>query len=338
MKRIGFLAIIVLAMSVFFAGCSFFGPDPKAVLTKYLDNHFHGKYEKAYELLSSRDKAIKNQQEFSGDTKEFGGMVKAMSGKINFVIKDVKVTGNKALATVDVTMPDLSGAMGELMGVAMKAAFSGGKPDESAMEKIVTEKLKDKNLPTTTKTEQYDLVKDKDGWRVYMGWENEKKIKELKAEAEKLEKQKKFAEAKAKYTEVQGLSSRDESAPKKMKELDEKIVKYKEIQAYFPSIEVKGVHIAKGYLGDTGVFGEVKNKGEKTLKSVEITTYCLDKDDKIVFEKQYHPVLVSEYSFSMRDNGPLKPNYSRQFGCKLEDAPSDWSGKVRVEVTDLEFE
>jgi len=40
----------------------------------------------------------------------------------------------------------------------------------------------------------------------------------------------------------------------------------------------------------------------------------------------------------LRDNKPLKPNYSIQFGYKLDDAPSDWSGKVRVEVTDLEFE
>ena len=337
MKRIGLVAVIILSISVFLSGCSF-GPDPKAVLSKYLDNHFHGNYDKAYELLSSRDKAVKNQQEYSGDRKEFGGMIKAMSGKITFTIKEVKVTGDKALATVDVTMPDLSGAMAEFLGIAMKAAFSGGKPDEAAMEKFVTEKLKDKNLPTTTESQLFDLVKEKDGWRIYMGWENEKRIRELKAEAEKLENQKKFTEAKAKYAEVQGLSSRDESAPKKMKELDEKIARYKEKQAYFPSIEVKGVHIAKGYLGDTGVFGEVKNKGDKSLKSVEITTYCLDKDSKVVFEKTYRPVLVTEYSFSMRDNGPLKPNYSRQFGCKLDDAPSDWIGKVRVEITDLEFE
>jgi ribosome-binding factor A len=211
---------------LFIAGCSF-NPDPKAVISKYLDNYLHGNYDKAYELLSSRDKAIKSQQGFTGDTKEFGGLVKALSSNVSFNVKDVKVTGDKALATIDVTAPDLSGAMGELFGVAMKSAFSGGNPDEKEMEKIVAEKLKDKKLPTTTRTEQYDLVKDKEGWRVYMGWENEKKIKGLKAEAEKLEKQKKFAEAKAKYTEIQGLSARDESAPKKIKELDEKIAMYK---------------------------------------------------------------------------------------------------------------
>lgn len=337
MNRIGYLAATLCLFAVFFAGCNL-GSNPKDVVSKYLDNYYKGNYDKAYESLSSRDKAVKSQQDYSGNYKEFGGFAKAFAGKITFNVKDVKVTGDKAVATVDVTAPDLSGAMGELFGAAMKTAFSGGKPDEKEMEKIVAEKMKDKNLPTTTRTELYDLVKDKDGWRVYMGWENEKKIKELKASAEKLEKQKKFAEAKANYAEIQSLSSRNEEAPKKIKELDEKIAKYKEKQAYFPNIEVKGVNIGKGILGDTGVFGEVKNKGDKSLKSVEITTYCLDKDGKVVFEKPYHPVLVSEYSFSMRDNGPLKPNYSRQFGCKLDDAPSDWSGKVRVEVTDLEFE
>ena len=331
-----FAGAIFIMMAVFVAGCSF-GPGPKEVLSTYLDSYLHGSYDKAYELLSDRDKAVKSQPEFSGDIKEIGGLMQGLASRVSYTVKDVKVTGDKALATVDVIMPDLSGAMGQLLGVAMQSAFSGGKPDDKAMEKLLAEKMKDKNLPTVSRTELYDLVKDKDGWRVYMGWENQKKIQALKAEAEKLEKQKKFAEAKAKYVEVRGLSSRDESAPKKIKELDEKAARYKEIQAYFQNIEVRNVHTGKGILGDVGVFGEVKNKGDKTLRKVEITTYCLDREGKVVFEKDYTPVLISAYSF-MGDNQPLKPNYSRQFGCKLNDAPSDWSGKVRVDVTDVEFQ
>ena len=338
MRRIGYLATMLCVIAVCFAGCSF-GPNPKEVISKYLDNYYHGKYDKAYELLSSKDKAIKSQQDYTGSENEFGGaMRKALADKITFNVKDVKIAGDKAVATVDVTAPDFSGAMGEIFGMAMKSAFGGGKPDEKEMEKLITEKMKDKNLPTTTNTQHYDLIKDKDGWRVYMGWENEKKIKELKSAAEKLDKQKKFAEAKAKYSEIQALSSRDTEAPKKIKELDEKAAKYKEKQAYFPNIEVRNTRLGKSYLDETGVFGEVKNKGDKTLKMVEVTTYCLDKDGKVVFEKDFPAVFVSETSFSFRENKPLKPNYSQTFGYKLNDAPSDWSGKIRVEVTDLEFE
>ena len=65
--------------------------------------------------------------------------------------------------------------------------------------------------------------------------------------------------------------------------------------------------------------------------------YYLDKNGKAVFEKSYRPVLVSDSGVSLRDHKPLKPNYSKKFGCKLNDVPSEWAGKVRVEVVDIEF-
>jgi hypothetical protein len=62
----------------------------------------------------------------------------------------------------------------------------------------------------------------------------------------------------------------------------------------------------------------------------------LDKDGKDVFEKTYHPVLVTEFSM-FGDKRPLRPNYSQTFGCRLDDAPSTWAKQVRVVVSDLEF-
>jgi hypothetical protein len=107
--------------------------------------------------------------------------------------------------------------------------------------------------------------------------------------------------------------------------------------AYLPNVLVRNVTVGKSVLEETGVFGEVKNAGTRTLKSVQITIYCLGADGKPVFEKTYSPVRVSEYSIGDA-NSPLKPGYSRQFGVKLEDAPSDWNKKVDVKVTAVEFE
>ncbi|MEE9913258.1 MAG: hypothetical protein K4571_16225 [Deltaproteobacteria bacterium] len=336
-KAFLFFVFCLAVMTFFYTGCSI-GTDPQKVISMYLDDLYHGNSEKAYSLLSSRDKAVRSLQEFSGGKAESNAMRKAFSNKITFKIKDVKITGDKALARVDVTAPDLSGAIGEVFATALSQAFVGSKPDDKAMEKTLTEKMKENNLPTTTTTEQFDLVKEADGWRVYMGWENEQKIKQLMTEAEKFDKQKKFTEAKSKYSEILALSPRNNEAPNKIKDLDDKIIKYKEKQAYFPNIEIRDVRIGKSILDEVGVFGEIKNKGDKSLKKVEITTYCLDKDGKTVFEKTYHPILVTESSFGLGGNKPLKPNYGEQFGYKLNDAPSDWSGQVRVEVTDLEFE
>jgi len=106
---------------------------------------------------------------------------------------------------------------------------------------------------------------------------------------------------------------------------------------YIGRVIVSGVKVARSALGQTGVFGEIKNKGDRTLKEVEITIYCLGPDGKPLFERTYHPVLVTEMSFG--DEGkPLKPGYSRTFGVKMDDAPSGWTKKVDVKVTSVEFQ
>jgi hypothetical protein len=109
------------------------------------------------------------------------------------------------------------------------------------------------------------------------------------------------------------------------------------LTAYFSKVIIRKVSVSKTTLGDDGVFGEVKNTGDRTLSKVEITIYCQDSEGKIVFEKQFRPVLVSDFSFG-DSNQPLKPGYSRQFGVRLDDAPSDWSKKVDVKVTAIQFE
>lgn len=106
--------------------------------------------------------------------------------------------------------------------------------------------------------------------------------------------------------------------------------------AYLSSVIVRNVTVSKSDLGEDGIFGEVKNIGDRTLRKVEITIYCKDAEGKTVFEKQYDPVLVTK--LSLGDNNPLKPGYARQFGVRLSDAPSDWSKKVDVKVSTVEFQ
>jgi hypothetical protein len=99
---------------------------------------------------------------------------------------------------------------------------------------------------------------------------------------------------------------------------------------------VQGVTVEPTTLGGKGGFGEVKNGGDRAVSKVEITVHCLDKNGSAIFEKSYHPVHVSEFSLG-DSNAPLKLGYSRKFGVKVEDAPSEWSGKVEVKVTKIAF-
>jgi hypothetical protein len=105
-------------------------------------------------------------------------------------------------------------------------------------------------------------------------------------------------------------------------------------QAYLSKVQVKNVRVSQSYVGEPGVFGEVKNTGERTLKKVELTIFCLDAAGKPVYEKTYRAVSDSAFN----SDGPLKPGYSRQFGVKVDEAPCDWAKKADVKVTSVAFE
>src|SRR5262249_8853154 len=79
-------------------------------------------------------------------------------------------------------------------------------------------------------------------------------------------------------------------------------------------------------------FGKIKNVGDKTLATVKVTAYFLDKQGAVIFEDSYPAVLVGDRE------GPLKPNYIRGFGCKAKACPSEWAeGQVKVGITAIEF-
>lgn len=112
------------------------------------------------------------------------------------------------------------------------------------------------------------------------------------------------------------------------------------IRAYASSnLSLVHVRVAAGErFGRTvdGVFGTIVNNGTKTLRKVTVRFYFLDSAGRRIGEKNFSPVLVTE--FSIGDNTPLRPGYRKDFGCNVEDdAPSGWSKRVEAEIVDLEF-
>ena len=321
---------LLLLMSLVLLGC---GSGPKETISKYLTAYYKLDSSKAYELLSSEDKKTKTLSEFQG---ELSSPLAAVTlSKATFKIKNIKSEGKMATVVAEIKMPDYSSVMSDIMASAFSSVF-GGK-DSNNIEKDMAEKLKGKDVPLKTVSETYELRKEKDGWRVFMNWQGQKKAEELVNQAEKLEKTNKLEEAKAMYLQASALDKNNSKAKEQLAGIDKKISEFKAKKDYFSKIEIRELSIGRGTFGERGVFGEVKNMGDRTLKEVEVAFYCLDKDNKVIFEKTYHPVLVSEYSF-MKKNTPLKPNYSRKFGCKLDDAPSDWAEVIKAEVINIEFE
>ena len=107
-------------------------------------------------------------------------------------------------------------------------------------------------------------------------------------------------------------------------------------KAYTDKVVVRNIQVGHSTLDQPGVFGEVRNSGDRSLDEVEITIYFLDRNGQRIHEKTYHPVLVSQFSFG-DSNTPLKPGYSRKFGVRADDAPQEWGHKVEVAVTSVRF-
>jgi hypothetical protein len=336
-KHVKLMAVICTLNILSLVGCDKIDSSPKDVLSKYLDASLHGRHEEAYQYVSARDKGIKSLQEYlAEESRDESPFAHALTSKISYKIKEATISGNKAKAIVDVTTPDFAVIFMDILGEAFISAF-GEKKDEEEIKKMLVEKYQGKDVPTATTTQSFDLVKDVDGWKVFFDWEIKKKVGEVMRQAKQLEKEKKLYAAKEKYQEVLELDSKVVEASEKIKHLDAEIKNFSEKQAYIDKVKITKLEVAKAVLGELGVFGEIKNLGNRSLEEVEITIYFLDKDGKPIFEETHHPVLVSKYSFGDR-NKPLKPNYTRKFGYGTDDVPSDWAKKVRVKITDLEFE
>jgi hypothetical protein len=320
---------------MFLAGCSPIDSSPEDVLTQYLNSYYKGSYSEAYTLLSAEDRKYKTQVIFEEGLKK-NPVENLILDKTSFNIKEVIVNGSNAKATVEISSPDLTRMGAELMAIFFSSALKD-KLDFKEMEGVIAKKLQDKSLPISTSIQKINLLKEEDGWKVSFNFEGIEKSQEVAEQAELLEKKKKYEEAKVKYQEATSLDENNKLALSKLETIDNKIVAFNTKKAYFDKIEVRNVSQGTTTSNEDGVFGEIKNNGDKTLSKVEITVYCLDKSDKVVFEKSYYPVLVTKYSFG-GDNAPLKPNYSKKFGYKLDDAPSDWNKKITVSITDIEFE
>ena len=77
------------------------------------------------------------------------------------------------------------------------------------------------------------------------------------------------------------------------------------------------------------------------MDMVKVTVYFKDKDGNLIFEEDFHPVSVSEYSYGAA-NKPLKPGYVRELKkgeyYTVESQLSEWAeGKAVAKVVDIKF-
>lgn len=345
MKKLYFVTMAVcVGICILISGCGKAGSSPKDVLSKYLDDSLHGRMAEAYEYISQKDKAVITLDEYvEKQAMDKNVFAESLTGKISYKIDEITLNGNKADAKVSITMPDFGVMFSDVMGAAFMSAFGGAESEDIA--KVMAEKYKDKEVPMTTTSQSYDLIQGAEGWKVFLNLEKQEKVSTLLVEAKQLRKGKKLKGALEKYEEVLELDSEEVTAKSGKSELTKEISDFEGKQAYIDKVKLYDF-IAKyfsSYLDDKipGVTFKIKNDGDKTLTKVEVTVYFKDSSNNIIAEEDYHPVLVSTYSFG--DNKPLKPHYIWQMESgkfyKAKSVPSEWQeGNAVAKITDIEFE
>lgn len=353
-KRI-VLVLVSLFTVLWITGCDKIGslnqPGAKEVLNSYLDASLKNRPEEAYGYISSEDKAIKSLSEYKTENENTDNQFAAIIVRnVSYKILKVTESGKTANADVEITLPDMGVMFKDLMGAAFSSAF-GGK-DKSEAEKEIANKYEAGNVPTTTENKEYRLLKEKDGWKVFLDWksqkaakEKEEKITSLLTDAKQLRKSNRLNGAIQKYEEVLALDGEMVEAKEAIKETKQEIHDIKEKQEYLSKLvlyDLKAKYY-ETYLEKKvpGVVFKIKNKGDRTLKEVEVTVYFKDRAGTVIAEEKYHPVLVTEYSFG-DNNRPLKPNYIWQMEqghfYKAPSVPTEWKeGSASATITNIAF-
>jgi hypothetical protein len=230
------------------------------------------------------------------------------------------------------------------------------------MEETIRQKYAEGDIPKRTTTVEHVLVKEDVGWRVFADFKGKQEraardelIAEMLRDANQLKREKEYARAVELYSAVLGEDASNADAIKRLKETEQEIAQAKLKQEQeIAEAKVKRDYIARVMLFDfeatridtwreknvAAVRFALKNGGDRTLNKVEVTVYFKDADGGVIFEENYHPVLVSKYSIG--DAKPLKPNYVWRQGegkyYTIANLGPEWkTGAAQAIITDVEF-
>ena len=186
---------------------------PEEVLNNYLDAALKGRYEEAYGYISAADQTIKDLQTYLKENEDMKPLLsEAYIAKVSFKILRLEKADANATADVEITLP--------YVGL--------GRWRETA--ESLAQKFKSGNVSLETKTETFQMLKAKDGWKVFLDWETEKinrekfaKVMSLLDEAKALEKTENYQGALEKYEQVLKLHNHNLEAYVGINEINKKI-------------------------------------------------------------------------------------------------------------------
>lgn len=322
-----FLVLLGTLISPMF-GCSS-EADVRKTVQAYLRAAQEGRPAEAHALLSSEDRAVRSLEEMVAASNKRSDKLEP---KVTTRVEQIEVKEDRAIARVIFRVADQ-----DALWRQVEASHEGKDFDVQLSELKRLLALPD--VPMKDVAEDYTLVREKDGWKVFRNFAAllaAARANELMTEASRLGRvpatfgaSLRLAEEAKALLATLPAGFEDHGLGKEISELEKTIGVRQQRDAYKPNVSIRSVKVRKS-LHYVLVEGEVKNLGDRALRYLQLTLYGLDADGGRIFEKKaYLELLSSEV---------LKPGYTRGFLTTLEEPTSDWSGRVEAEVTLLAFE
>lgn len=138
-------------------------------LRNFFDAHYAEDYARAYQYVSARDKKIRNLDEYKMASS--GGAAALISGDhVSYVVREVAEGENEAFVVIDLTMPDMEILFTSFMDVIADSSITPEQGRQKVAESLA-KKYPDKQYPMTTINKRYKMVKEADGWKIFLNWE-----------------------------------------------------------------------------------------------------------------------------------------------------------------------
>jgi len=149
---------------------------PNDVLNSYLNAAQKGEYKEAYSFISSKDKTNKSLQTYLKENKKQTNLLsRSLDDKVSYKILTVEINNDTAVANVEHTAPNLDSVVPEILSALFTSVL--GDKNETELEEILAKKI-DNGIPVKTEEKIYNLVKEKNQWKVMLGWKTEQQLRQ----------------------------------------------------------------------------------------------------------------------------------------------------------------
>lgn len=188
MKPQGYLIMAVLLLGALIAAWLLRGRDPSSspnsqvfsqpqyTLEQYLSAVYARDYDSAYQWIAAADREVKSRDQYLRENPSFSGpalrLLRALANRME--IKDVRSAdhGDKTTLRFKLRLPDASDPTLQKIFMDFDLDRLGALTTEQSqtIEQQLTALANKNRLPMLEGEEQWELIKEADGWRVFLNW------------------------------------------------------------------------------------------------------------------------------------------------------------------------